>query len=165
MTNILKTLAIGILAAILGHLCAGCDGTGGDGGVGGDPCSDPQVVVVTSATLNGQTADPIAGAQGLCVGWTAGFATGAGTDASRCAYGVAEYGPTTQAVAQSECKVVMTSVECADAAHDFVDSAGVMHGYVVATGGTLAKFEILYSLTPADAHPPVCTSSGVYLVT
>jgi len=168
MLNIVKILAIGILFAALGHLCAGCDGTTESGdGTGSNPCLDPQVVIVTSAILDSQfsspTSDPIMGAQRQCIGWTADKVMGS-SNPVQCAFITMEYGPgMTMSTAQAECAVVMTQAECADTAHDFVDTAGVKHGYRV-DSGQLVEFGILFEdPTDATGHFPICTTGGVYI--
>ena len=168
MKNIAKTLAIGITFAIVGYCLAGCDGTSTSGdGTGIDPCSDPQVVIVTSANLGTQysspTSDPVVGAQRQCVGWTANKLLGS-SNPVQCASIMTWYGPEmTKTTAQAECAVVMTSDECVDTAHDFVDAAGVKHGYRV-DSGELVEFGILFE-DPTDAlgHFPICTAGGVYI--
>lgn len=200
--QVLKVLAIGVTAAVLGHILSGCD-SGGEQDVAGDAGVDslPSTMVdslpstkvdslpstkvdslpVTMVDSQPTTpSNPCAGspaivssspdeAAKLCVGWSA-VKVYKSYDAC-----VTALTPTlTVATAQAECSTTMTGAQCADYDHNFVDSAGVTHGYFFKTSGyytVLDFFGILDVSTRCDVSTfygpnpydyPYCNAKGEY---
>ena len=141
MKNTLTILVEVLALALSGSILAGCDDGGNtdvvtsdsgntevvtsDSGSAGDPCSTENVIVVSSSPAD---------ALKLCVGWSAlkaGAYVGAQPYASVAACVASLSATMSESQAQAECTTSMTAAECADWAHDFVDSAGVKHAFTV----------------------------------
>jgi hypothetical protein len=175
MTNTTKILTLLVLVGIL----AGCDdgsnpeiATGGTGGSAAtNPCSGSKAVV-----FEGSTAALQAEVKSLCVGWTATSPNPAYTwtetftsnntygfwSTSRsCIAGIPYSTYFSSAQIKAECTLPLTLAECADVAHDFVDSVGVKHGLLV-VNRKLAGFFYMASWD-LTAAIPACTVDGVFL--
>lgn len=166
--KVLKVLAIGVTAAVLGHILAGCDSGGEQDVAGGDasatkvdtgttvinPCDSDNVLIVSSS--------PEAAAK-LCVGWSAAKVYGS---VAACVTALSATMPA--ATAQAECATSMTAAQCADYEHYFVDSAGVQHGYGIGTQGdyTVLKYfgilDIAIVCKSGQKSPAYCSSRGLY---
>jgi hypothetical protein len=165
MKNI-KTLLVALLVASSGIL-VGCDdgsntdvATGDSGGSGDttgtntNPCAGGNVLVVSSSPDD---------AAKLCVGWSAAKVYGSVT---ACVTALSTI--MSAATAQAECSTSMTVAQCADYEHQFVDSAGVKHGFTVGTKGyydVLTNFGIWDTATfcPAGQTVPVyCNARGEF---
>lgn len=139
MTKTTKTriaqLVLGMFFALCGYLLAGCDGSGGASGFTDSPaCSSPSAIHVVSLdqhfTSAAEESSYIeARALQLCEGWSAGvhFPTNPATGAT-CSQQLMTMG-LLQPQAAVECEHAMTTAECLDVQHDFVDSAGVKHAF------------------------------------
>lgn len=184
--QVLKVLAIGIVAAILGHILSGCD-SGGDGFAPPDalpsanpdalpsvtnPCAEPSVVIaqVSVADANKGITDVGALAMKLCVGSSVVSLYKGDVSACVSAYSTAiagspEFKPLTVAQAQAECTTSMTEAQCKDGIHRFVDAAGVQHVFSVDQYKQLNGFGVWNGCTAGFYEPIICTPGGMVLST
>jgi hypothetical protein len=163
MKNI-KTLLVTLLVAS-SCILAGC-GSGGNtdvtmtyGGLGANPCPGHGVAVIGTTNTRGQTTPAVQYAQQLCVGWSVGTQY---ADEASCVASLttANYGLTT-AQAQAECSHTMTAAECADVEHDYVDSVGVKHMFVLSSTTTnryLTGFWVMGDCS-GTGTTPLCSGS------
>lgn len=129
-------------------------------------CSASNAVVATFVT--GQTGQAskeslVAEVQSLCVGWV-GTKDSRNMDAANiCETNYQTIYGMTPATSLVVCSTLLTTVECQDVTHNFVDTAGVMHGLLLGKGTdglwTLGGFGVLLR---TDAVP-VCTQDGMLL--
>lgn len=160
----IRDFGLALLGALAGYMMAGCDG--GAGGAGGGSfvdspaCAKSSTVHVISldqhfATSTDESNYIVTRALLLCEGWSAGthYPTNPGTGAS-CTQQLMAMG-LLQPQAAAECAHVMTSEECTDVQHDFVDAAGVKHAFEASS--ELRGFGLL--LDPSK-NATICTPVG-----
>jgi hypothetical protein len=153
-----------ILAALAGYLLAGCDGSVAQGD-GSSPltCEGAQEVNVVISGSQYTISDNITA---QCVGWTAMRRYYGNGTVDSCVRVVAALGFTTEQ-AKVECTTPLTKAECADVAHDRVDTAGIRHCFLVGDppAAHYPSYQVLLGIdvvTSSTGTQEIC-SDGTYV--